>query len=92
MENEVTTGEILEFLEAHMVTKEELQISQNKLKLDIIDHIDNKLADLEGSIVVRQRQQDNKVNKILDLLERYRVVPVDEIQAIKQITIFPTSK
>ncbi len=90
MVKEVSTNEILDFLQEHMVTKAELRIELNKQKLEILDHVDDKLADLEGSVVVRQRQQENKVNKILDLLERHKLAPVEEIRAIKQISVFPS--
>lgn len=35
----VTTDEIMDYLKDNMVTKDELQVSLNKQKLEIIDHI-----------------------------------------------------
>ncbi|MFC1788001.1 hypothetical protein ACFLZY_02170 [Patescibacteria group bacterium] len=98
--NETTTDEIMGFLKDHMVTKGELVETEsrildktkgeiNRLEQKIIDKMDEKFADLEGTVIARQRKQDNKVNKILELIERHDLAPSNEIQAIREINIFP---
>ena len=57
-------------------------------ELKMIDFMDDKFANLEGVVTVRQRKQDNKVNRILDALERFELLPKDEVEAIRSIQIF----
>lgn len=50
--NEVTTGEIMEFLRENMVTKEELKENLarelRKMQQEILDGVDEKLFNLKG--------------------------------------------
>jgi len=70
-----------------MATKQELR----QLEQKIIDKMSEGFADMEGSLVVRQRKEDQKVNLILDLLERHKVAPIDEIDRVRNIRLFPTT-
>lgn len=97
MENETTTNEIMGFLKDNMVTKEEfngLEDQVNSLQKTVNnlpdkDFLSNKLADLEGVVVTRQRKQDNKTNRILEALEKFDVLPKEEIEQIRAIHVFP---
>ncbi len=118
--DEVTTTEILEFLQENMATKEDLKDFATKediknfvtkedlkgfstkedfkeLRKDlriteqrIMDHMDDKIADLEGSVILRQRKQDTKVNETLNMLDRHGVVPEAEIDTVRSISVFPS--
>jgi hypothetical protein len=71
---QVTTNELMEFLQDHMVTKEELDVfkteihdefeqakkARNVMKLEILDSIDDKLADLKADLVLLIRKGDTK--------------------------------
>lgn len=53
----VTTNEIMDYLKDNVPTKEdlkdlrsELRVDLNKQKLEIIDHVDEKLADIKGDM------------------------------------------
>ncbi|OGG49496.1 hypothetical protein A3F28_01655 [Candidatus Uhrbacteria bacterium RIFCSPHIGHO2_12_FULL_57_11] len=68
--NDVTTGELMDFLQDHMVMKEDfvLELSKmatkedlarmvtkedlNRQKAEILDAMDDKLADLKGDLVI----------------------------------------
>ena len=122
MADVVTTNEIMEFLQEHMVTKTDLdnrlkdfvtkeyldeglkgfatkedlkgfvtKEDLNIFKFELLDRIDDKFADYSGENILRQRKQDRKVNKIVDSLEAHKVVPSDEIHAIRSIKIFPST-
>lgn len=70
-DKQVTTNDIMEFLQDHMVMKEEfyseigqvrseinaLDVKLNKTKLDLIDAMDEKNALLRGDIVVLMRRE-----------------------------------
>lgn len=48
--NDVTTGELMDFLQDHMVMKEDFVLELNKQKAEILDGMDDKLADLKGDL------------------------------------------
>lgn len=54
-------------------------------------YLDDKLADLEGSVIVRQRKEDQKVNLLIDILQRKSILESTDIQTLKQIQVFPPS-
>ena len=53
-----------EDIENRMATKEDL----NKTKLELMDHMEEKAADVKGSLVVSIRKQDRKVNRLIEIL------------------------
>lgn len=104
MEKETTTNEIMEFLRGHMVTKEDFNgldskvnsldekvngLSKTVNNLPDKDFLTDKMADLEGAAVARQRKQDNKTNRILEALEKFEVLPKEEVDRIRAIHVFP---
>lgn len=74
-------------IEKRMATKEDLRVLEQK----IIDHVDDRVADLEGTLVTRERKADQKVNLIIDILERHQVGTSDEIARVRQVKLFPTA-
>lgn len=68
-----------------MMTKQEFR----EFQLHIIDKMSEGFADIEGVTVSRQRKEDQKVNLILDLLERHNIAPVEEIEHVRSIRLFP---
>ena len=61
-------------IEATMVTK---------------SYLDDKLADLEGSVITRQRKEDHKVNLLIDLLRSKSVLAESDVQTLREIQVFP---
>jgi predicted nucleic acid-binding Zn-ribbon protein len=62
-------------IESQMVTKE---------------YLDDKLADLEGSVIVRQRKEDQKVNLLINILKDRKVIKDLDIKRLKEIKVFPS--
>jgi hypothetical protein len=52
-------------------------------------YLDDKLADLEGGLVVKLRKEDEKVNRVIDLLKKHKVVPSAELEELDNLQIFP---
>ncbi len=50
-----------------VATKEDLSLALGKQKYDILDHMDRAFAEFEGSLMTSLRQEDNKVNLVLDI-------------------------
>lgn len=108
---EITTSEIMEFLQGdlmgflqeHMVTREEfesrfnvldgkidlLDIKLNKTKLDLIDAMDEKNAALRGDIVVLMRGEDKKVIALIEILKKKNLLNENEAQALLALPPFP---
>lgn len=66
----------LDKIESQMVTK---------------SYLDDKLADLEGTVVVRQRKEDQKVNLLIDLLRRKSVLEKADVDQLQEFQVFPRS-
>ena len=89
-------------MEHHDVTTDELAVMMktgfdavdkrfDKIEADMVtkSYLDNKLADLEGSVIVRQRKEDQKVNLLIDLLQRKSVLEASDVRSLREIEVFP---
>ena len=69
-------------------------IEQNVLSLivNLPDkaYLDDKLADLEGATVVRQRKEDQKVNLLIEFLQKKQVLGVQEVRQLNEFQVFPS--
>lgn len=52
-------------------------------------YIDDKFADLEGTTVVRQRKEDQKVNLLIEILRQKDVLADQEVDMLSEIEVFP---
>ncbi|MEK7580580.1 MAG: hypothetical protein AAB465_03165, partial [Patescibacteria group bacterium] len=52
-------------------------------------YLDDKLADLEGSVIVRQRKEDKKMNLLVEFLQKKKILEKEEVKALKEIRVFP---
>jgi len=52
-------------------------------------YLDDKLAELEGTTVVRQRKEDQKLNLLIDLLHSKAVLYDAEVAELQEIQVFP---
>lgn len=96
--NEVTTGEIMEFLQEHMVTKEELKEDLKgfatkedlrKMQEEILDGVDEKLFNLRGDLVMITRGEDRKIAGLIGLLQNKSIISKKEAQALLMMEPFP---
>jgi hypothetical protein len=53
--------------------------------------ITDKLADLEGSVITRQRKEDQKVNLLIEFLQAKKVLAASEVKMLKTFEIFQTA-
>lgn len=103
---DVTTNQIMEFLQEHMVVREEfealkretvtkdefkdeLRQSLNKQKLEILDAMDDKLANLKGDMVVLMRKEDKKVVSLIELLKNKKIITTNEANGLLELEPFP---
>jgi predicted nuclease with TOPRIM domain len=49
----------------------------------------DKLADLEGSVIVRQKKEDEKGNLLIKILHKQAILRDEEIKSLEQIQVFP---
>jgi hypothetical protein len=118
--NEVTTNELLEFMEENMATKADLRglgeatkvdlqglgeatkadlelvredmatkADLGKMKHEIFDHQDEKMADLRGDLVVLMRKEDRKMSRLCEMLKEKDILADEEIQEILGMEPFP---
>ena len=55
----------------------------NKIEASMVTkpYLDDKLAELEGSVIVRQRKEDQKVNLLIDLLRKKSVLQDTDVRS-----------
>lgn len=61
----------------------------NKAKLDLIDHIDRKTAEVRGDLVVISRKLDTKIDLLTDTLANKKVLTKREAVCVKRASPFP---
>lgn len=64
----------LDRIEATMVTK---------------SYLDNKLADIEGGLIGKLRKEDEKVNRLIEVLKNKSLLTAEDTQQFKEFQIFP---
>ncbi len=69
-------------LHSELVSKVELRQELNKQKLEIIDAMDDKFANLKGDLVVVNRRTDDKVNRTVKLLAKKKIFSKDEAREV----------
>ncbi len=97
MGNEPTIQDVLEAVNAtssameerFLSAKQDLEKSQNKLKMDIIDAMDNKLVDLKGDLVILMRKEDKKVTALIGLLTERKIISMDDAKQLLGMEPFP---
>ena len=47
------------------------------------------MADLEGTLIVKLRKEDNKVNRLIDLLKKKSYITEKEAEQFGEFQIFP---
>lgn len=52
-------------------------------------YLDDKLADLEGGMISKLRKEDEKVNKIIALMKKHKLVPEQELAELDDLNVFP---
>lgn len=64
----------------------------NKVKLDLMDYVDEKIADLRGDIIVLLRKEDRRFLHLVEVLYRKDILTGDDIKVIEELQLFPGRK
>lgn len=67
-----------------MVTKDHLTTELAKMKVTMVtkDYLDAKLADQKGDLIVMMRKEDNKITRVVGLLEHKKIFTKQEAASI----------
>jgi len=52
-------------------------------------YLDDKLADLDGSVITRQKKEDKKLNLLIEFLQKKQILGETEIKMLRDFQIFP---
>lgn len=99
----VTTNEIMEYLKDYVPTKDDLKNfatkddlknfatkeDLGKLRLDIFDRFDDRLANLKGDLVILMRKEDRKLISLIELLIDKQLITIDDAKNIFKMEPFP---
>lgn len=101
--DETTTGEIMEFLQENMATKEDLKgfatkedlqgfatkVDLRKMQEEILDGVDDKLLKMKGDLIVLMRGEDRKVVGLITMLKDKAVLTEGEAKQLLTMEPFP---
>lgn len=78
---------------ASKVELENLKNEVMAIKSEMVtkSYLDDKLADLEGSVIVRQRKEDRKVNLLIDFLKKKKILGKQEVKMLQEFQVFPAA-
>src|SRR3989338_11618858 len=61
---------------------EKVPVMINRAKLELMDHFDDKIADLRGDIILLFRKDDRRFLKLVEILHQKKVLYKNYIQTI----------
>lgn len=69
----------------------EVKTDLNKVKMSMVtkSYLDDKLADLEGNLVTKLRKEDEKMNRLIDVLHDKSILSEQDVEQLRQFQIFP---
>lgn len=63
---------------------------ENKVaQLPTKSYLDDKLADLEGGLITKLRKEDQKMNRLVDMLKQKNVLNDTDLKELNNLQIFP---
>lgn len=60
----------------------------NKAKLELMDHLDIKIADLRGDIVLLLRKDDRRFLHLVDILYKKKLLNESDIKSLEDLQLF----
>jgi hypothetical protein len=69
-------------------TKDDLTKGLGKLKLELLDSMDDKLMDLRGDLIILMRGEDQKVVRLIELLKNKNILQDTEVKELLQMQPF----
>ena len=61
----------------------------NRAKLELMDHFDDKIADLRGDIILLFRKDDRRFLKLVEMLYEKKVFNQKDIEILQELKLFP---
>ncbi|MBI4050765.1 MAG: hypothetical protein HY396_02200 [Candidatus Doudnabacteria bacterium] len=52
-------------------------------------YLDDKLADLEGGLLPKLRKEDEKINRLAEMLKEKKVLSESDIAELQRLQVFP---
>lgn len=52
-------------------------------------YLDDKLADLGGDLVTKLRKEDAKLNRLVEIMKRKKVLTIDDTNELDEFQVFP---
>ncbi|MFH1427575.1 MAG: hypothetical protein ABIG60_03535 [Patescibacteria group bacterium] len=88
MKKEITNKEILQAVNAF---SNETDKRFNKIEATMVtkDYLDEKLSDLRGDLVILMRKEDVKVKRLVEILQKRKVLSNKEVKEIMSMEPFP---
>lgn len=83
-------SELVEYLdEKFEAVASKVYVDEKIAPLPTKSYLDEKFANLEGDLIVKLRKEDQKVNRLLDLLKQKKVLTDNEINDLARLEVFP---
>lgn len=73
----------------------------DKVEKDILDikvtmvtksYLDDKLADLEGGLITKLRKEDQKVNRLIEIMQVKSLLTHEDVKHLKELQVFPRTR
>ena len=61
----------------------------NKAKLELMDHIDVKIADLRGDVILLLRKDERRFLHLVDILYKKKLLDERDIKSLEDLQLFP---
>lgn len=73
---------------------EEIRYRLDKIETTMVtkSYLDDKLADLEGNLISKLRKEDEKVNRLIEILQNKSVLNSEDTKQFQEFQIFPKTK
>lgn len=86
-------SELIEYLdEKFQVIGSKFEALENQIShLPTKAYLDDKLADLEGGLITKLRKEDEKVNRLAEILKEKKVLSENDIAELQRLQVFPKS-
>ena len=68
---------------------EKVPVMINRAKLELMDHFDDKIADLRGDIILLFRKDDRRFLKLVEMLYEKKVFNQKDIEILQELKLFP---
>lgn len=71
------------------VESDVLALDGKVVQLPTKSYLDDKVANLEGGLITKLRKEDEKINRLAEMLKDKEVLSDSDIQELQQLEIFP---